>query len=106
MQACKLSLFYLKWNSRTFPWLSNTFQANPGPFLSTKTWTLHIFFLKQTLLFGFTGMADSDNEKQTVKGHFGQKSGLAKLFFPLVECYGLLASSQLHNLYSNWTKHF
>ena len=58
-------------------------------------------FTKQIFLFGFTELADPDNEKQTVKGHFGQKSGLAKLFFPLVECYGLLASSQLHNLYSN-----
>ena len=40
---------------------------------------LYNFFLKQTLLFGFTELADPDNEKQPmtgpVTGHFGQKSG-------------------------------
>ena len=38
------------------------FQGNSGPSLSTKTWMLYTFFSKQTLLFGFTGMADPDNE--------------------------------------------
>ena len=37
--------------------------------------------LKQTLLFGFTKVADPDNEKQPMTGHFGQKSGLAKWWF-------------------------
>ena len=57
------------------------FQANPISSPSTKTWTLYKFFSKQTLLFGFTELVDPDNEKQTVTGHFGQKSGLAKLQF-------------------------
>ena len=46
------------------------------------------FFSKQTLLLGFTELADPDNEKQPMTGHFGQKSGLAKsqfLFFSGVE---------------------
>ena len=38
-------------------------------------------FTKQIFLFGFTEMADPDNEKQPIKGHFGQKSGLAKCQF-------------------------
>ena len=39
------------------------------------------FFSKQTLLFGFTELADPDNEKQPMTGHSGQNSGLAKLRF-------------------------
>ena len=42
---------------------------------------LYTFFSKQTLLFGFTELTDSDNEKQLMTGHFGQKSGLVKLQF-------------------------
>ena len=56
------------------------FQTNVGSFLSTKSWTLYAFFSKQTLLFGFTELADPDNEKQ-LTGHFGQKSGLVKSWF-------------------------
>ena len=47
------------------------FEANPGPSLSTKTWTLYTFFSKQTLILGFTELADPDNEKQPMTGHFG-----------------------------------
>ena len=57
------------------------FQGNPGPSPSTKTWMLYTFFSKQTLLFSFTELADPDNEKQPMKGHSGQKSGLAKSRF-------------------------
>ena len=76
-------------NSRTVPRLSRTFQANPGLSLLTnyKTWTLYRFFSKQTLLFGFTELADPENEKQLITGHFWQKSGLAKsrfLFYSIV----------------------
>ena len=39
----------------------------------------YTFFLKQTLLFGFTELADPENEKQPMSGHFWQKSGLAML---------------------------
>ena len=35
---------------------------------------LYTFFSKQTLLFGFTDMADPDNEKQPMTGHFAQKN--------------------------------
>ena len=38
-------------------------------------------FSKQILLFGFSELADPDNEKQPMTSHFGQKSGLAKLQF-------------------------
>ena len=53
------------------------FQGNPGPSQSTKTWTLYTFFSKPTLLFGFNELADPDNEKQPMIGHFGRKSGFA-----------------------------
>ena len=56
-------------------------QGNPGPSLSTKTWTLYIFFSNQTLLLGYTELADPDNKKQPMTGHSGQKSGLAELQF-------------------------
>ena len=39
----------------------------------------YTFFLKQTLLLAFTELADPENEKQPMAGHFGQKPGLAKL---------------------------
>ena len=32
-----------------------------------------ILFSKQTLLFSFTELANPDNEKQPMTGHFGQK---------------------------------
>ena len=40
-----------------------------------------IFFSTQSLLFGFTELADLDNEKLPMTGHCGQKSSLAKLRF-------------------------
>ena len=57
------------------------FKANPEPSLSTKTWMLYIFFSKQTLSFGFTELADPDNEKQPMTGHSVQKLGIAKSRF-------------------------
>ena len=39
------------------------------------------FFLKQTLIFSFTELADPDNEKPAMTGHSGHKSGLVKLQF-------------------------
>ena len=66
----------------TFHDFPGPFQGDLGPSLSTKTWTLYYtFFSKQTLLFGFTELADPENEKQPMTGHFGQKSGLAKSRF-------------------------
>ena len=57
------------------------FQGNPRPSLSSKTWMLYTFFSKQTLLFGFNELADPDNGKQPMTGHFRQKSGLVKSQF-------------------------
>ena len=52
------------------------FQGYPGSSLSTKTWTLYILLSKQTLLFAFTDMADPDNEKQPMTGHFDETHAL------------------------------
>ena len=46
------------------------------------------FFQKKTLLFGFTESTDPENEKQPMTGHFGQKSGLAKLQFLFYSAIG------------------
>ena len=41
------------------------------------------FFSKQTLLLGFTELADPENEKELMTGHFGQKSRPVKSLFLL-----------------------
>ena len=77
---CKQMKFIFEWKKyftskhRTFSSKSRTFSINKN--LNA----LHIFS-KQTLLFGFTELADPDNKKQPMTGHLGQKSGLAKSQF-------------------------
>ena len=60
--------------------VNNLYQLKPKPFKQ-------FFQKKLLLLFGFTELADLDNEKQPMKGHFGQKPGLTKLQFLLYSTF-------------------
>ena len=63
-----------------FKEISMTFQdlfKKIQDFYQLKSERLTIIFSKQTLLFGFTELADPDNEKQVTM----DKSGLAKMRF-------------------------